>query len=609
MNALLSAEKPSLLTRYDNLRRKQREVLTATVDTLSKVDGLPEEQLAQARDALFHADHPFLCVLVGAFNTGKSSVINALIGAPILSVGATPTTNRIAILRYGEALQTLSGGDSDTVFHPSPLLQRVSFVDTPGLDSVFKGHDEATRAFLHRADLVLLVMLATQAMSASSLSDMQRLRAYGKRLIVVINQIDLIEPSEREAVRAFVMEQGKLALGETPQVWLVSAKWASEATRSTPRDEEKWRASGFDQIEAYFERALDDAERVRQKLETPQHIMRNVMSAANAQIATQQDALAEYRRAAANVRGQIEASIREQEATVKAIATEIDMQFNEAIQRGQTAIRDVFRWNKAFALAFGGLGEMIGIARLFRRFGAQTHAQNAFAQHKVEEPLAQIPNLVDRLAPRLEGRDIRDVEDLVLYTKQELERLPNALQAKVIGTLSAPQSYDRNILKSARETLQAHLEQARTTEFKTIDNAVRNTIVALSVYVLIVLLIGIFLIVITTATGAQAGVWLLSALMVLALIIGGVSVMPLRGALMANAYARRMDAVRRAYQDALSKAAAEQLDYGRQLRQDAVAPFLRMVESQLTQAEALRAELAQREQALTALEAELGTLR
>jgi predicted GTPase len=488
-------------------------------------------------------------------------------------------------------------------------LQRVSFVDTPGLDSVFKGHDEATRAFLHRADLVLLVMLATQAMSASSLSDMQKLRAYGKRLIAVVNQIDLIEPSEREAVRAFVMEQGKLALGETPQVWLVSAKWASEAARSTPRDEAKWRVSGFDQIEAYFERVLDDAERVRQKLETPQHIMRNVMSAANAQLAAQQDALAEYRRSAANVRGQIEASVREQEATVKAIAAEIDAQFNEAIQRGQAAIRDVFRWSKAFSLAFGGLGEVIGVARLFRRLGAATHAQNAFAQHKVDAPLAQIPVITDRLAPRLEGRDIRDVEDLVLYTRQELERLPNALQAKVIGTLSAPQSYDRTILKTGRDALQRLLDEARTTEFKTIDNAVRNTIVALSVYVLIVLLIGGFLIVTAAATGAEAGVWLLSVLMVLALIIGGMSVMPLRGALMANAYARRMDAVRRAYQDALSKAAAEQIAYGQRLRQDAVAPFLRMVESQLAQADALRAELAQREQALTALEAELGTLR
>lgn len=468
MNALLSAERPSLLTRYDNLRRKQREILTATLDTLGKVDGLPEAQMAQARDALFHADHPYLCVLVGAFNTGKSSLINALIGVPVLSVGATPTTNRIAILRYGEALQTLSGGDYDTIFHPSPILQRVSFVDTPGLDSVFKGHDETTRAFLHRADLVLLVMLATQAMSASSLSDMQKLRAYGKRLIVIVNQIDLIEPSEREAVRAFVMEQGKLALGEAPQVWLTSAKWASEALRSVPRDEAQWQMSGFAQLEAYFEQALSDAERVRQKLETPQHIMRNVMSAANAQIAAQQDALAEYRRSAANVRAQIEAAMREQEATVNAIAAEIDAQFNAAIQRGQAAIHDIFRWSKAFSLAFGGLGEVIGLARLFRRFGAPTYAQSAFAQHKVEEPLAQIPAIADRLAPRLEGRDIRDVEDLVLYTKQELERLPNALQTKVIGTLSAPQSYDRSILKNARDALQNQLEQARTTDRKSV---------------------------------------------------------------------------------------------------------------------------------------------
>lgn len=607
MNAL--AEKPSLLTRYDNLRRKQREVLTATLDTLGKVDGLPEEQLAQARDALFHTDHPYLCVLVGAFNTGKSSLINALIGAPVLSVGATPTTNRIAILRYGEALQTLSGGDYDTLFYPSPLLQRLSFVDTPGLDSVFRGHAEVTRAFLHRADLVLLVMLATQAMSASSLSDIQKLRAYGKRLIVVVNQIDLIEPSEREAVRAFVIEQGKLTLGESPQVWLTSAKWASEATRSLPRDEDKWQASGFAQLEAYFEQALSDAERVRQKLETPQHIMRNVMSAANAQVAAQQSALAEYRRSAANVRGQIEASIREQEETARAIAAEIDAKFNEAIQRGQAAIRDVFRWSKAFSLAFSGLGEVVGIARFFRRFGAQTHAQNAFAQHKVDEPLAQIPAIADRLAPRLEGRDIRDVEDLVLHTKQELERLPSALQAKVIGTLSAPQSYDRTILKNVREKLQMQLDLARATEFKTIDNAVRNTIVALSVYVLAVLLIGGFLIAVAAATSAELGVWLLALLMVLALIIGGASAMPLRGAFMANAYARRMDAARRAYQDTLSKAVAEQIAYGRQLRQDAVAPFLRMVETQVAQADAIKAELAEREKALTALEAELSALR
>src|SRR5260221_12451080 len=64
----------------DALRRKEYDRLTALLDTLGKIDGLPDEQMEQARDALFHADHPFLIVLVGAFNTGKSSMINALIG-------------------------------------------------------------------------------------------------------------------------------------------------------------------------------------------------------------------------------------------------------------------------------------------------------------------------------------------------------------------------------------------------------------------------------------------------------------------------------------------------------------------------------------------------
>ena len=64
------------------------------------------------RDAMFHADHPFLIVLVGPFNSGKSSIINALLGEPdLLTIGPVPTTDKITILRWGEQTQRLSGGD------------------------------------------------------------------------------------------------------------------------------------------------------------------------------------------------------------------------------------------------------------------------------------------------------------------------------------------------------------------------------------------------------------------------------------------------------------------------------------------------------------------
>src|SRR5260221_14672589 len=117
----------------DVLRRKEYDRLRALLDTLGKIDGLPDEQMEQARDALFHADHPFLIVLVGAFNTGKSSMINALIGQPVLPIGATPTTHKIAIVRHGPSFERVEAGAVENVVRPAPLLGQTSLGETTAL--------------------------------------------------------------------------------------------------------------------------------------------------------------------------------------------------------------------------------------------------------------------------------------------------------------------------------------------------------------------------------------------------------------------------------------------------------------------------------------------
>lgn len=145
---------------------------------MPKIDGLGEERVSQMRDALFHANHPYLIVLMGPYNAGKSSIINALLGTTdLLPVGPTPTTDRITILRYGEQASRTRFGDVDTVFYPSPLLQKVSFVDTPGLRSIFREHEEIAALFRSNTPL-LLVMMATQAMTQHNLDlypDAQRI--------------------------------------------------------------------------------------------------------------------------------------------------------------------------------------------------------------------------------------------------------------------------------------------------------------------------------------------------------------------------------------------------------------------------------------------------
>ena len=159
---------------YEAIRRREYELITNLLEVIPRIDGLGEEQVTQMRDALFHADHPYMMVFVGPFSAGKSSLINALLGEhDLLSIGPTPTTDRISILRWGEEPSRNRSGEVDTVFYPSPLLQKVSFVDTPGLESVFQKHEDITRRFLHRSDTVLLVMLATQAMTARNVEYLQ----------------------------------------------------------------------------------------------------------------------------------------------------------------------------------------------------------------------------------------------------------------------------------------------------------------------------------------------------------------------------------------------------------------------------------------------------
>ncbi len=606
----LIADKPSLLTRYETLRRREFERLTSLLDTLGKIDGLPAEQLDQARDALFHADHPYLIVMVGAFNTGKSSIINALIGKPVLEVGATPTTTKIAILRYGPQSQRLQAGEVETIFSPVALLEQVSLVDTPGLDSVFRAHDEVTRRFLHRADLVLLVMLATQAMSASNVEYLQSLRAYGKRVIVVINQIDTLDPEEQRTLRDFIAERSKISLGFVPQIWMISAKLAMQAYEEhpdNPRDSKQWKASGFDQMERYIEEALGDTARVRQKLETPLQIARNVTTVASALVRDQQNALADYRRSAQNVKGQIDAAIREQQATVQQTVNEVDQTFAEAIRRGREAIRDVFQLSRALPLAMGGMTELLGLARLIRRFGARTQAQAAFEAHMVNEPLDQIPAIIDRLGPRLEGRDVKDVEDLVGYTRREIEQLPQGLRQKVIGKLEVPTTYDRSIMRNARDPLMEKLDEARTVEFKRIDQAVHNSLVVLGAYELLVL-IGAIMSAIALA-GSQNGSWALLLIAVIVLGLLGLALIPLRGLTMEQAYGRRLVGIKADLEKELERAAQQQIAFGTQMRNDAVAPFLRLVETQIGQVDQLKKELEAHQQGLIVLEKELNELR
>ncbi len=61
-----------------------------------------KEDLNALVQSITQLDDLFLLVVVGEFNSGKSAVINALLGQKLLKEGVTPTTSMINILRFGD---------------------------------------------------------------------------------------------------------------------------------------------------------------------------------------------------------------------------------------------------------------------------------------------------------------------------------------------------------------------------------------------------------------------------------------------------------------------------------------------------------------------------
>lgn len=601
----MSEEASRLMTAHDALRRRQAALISGLLEFLPRLDGLPPGAVDRLRDALLHADHPFLIVLVGPFGSGKSSIINALMGrGDLMPVGVTPTTDHISILRHGDEEETLvSDAGLASVFFPSPLLSKVSFVDTPGLESVFRNHEEITRNFLHRADVVFLVMPATQAMTADNLASLRQLKRYGTRVIILLNQVDLLDEQETRTVLEFVREESRAQLESEPEVWPLSARRGLEAWRGASLDEAAWRASGMQRIVAYVDGRLGDAARLRQKLRTSAQITRNVLVEAEETLRASQQAIQRCEGIAANIEEQLLAQRRDQEAAIEGIVAEVSQFMAGAGATVHEAIRAMYGLGRTADLLRRGLLELIGLGGLTRRAG-QSYVERHFAARRALAPLDDLAGISARAGPRLEGQDIQDLNDLVAHARRELESLPPAIQNKLIGEPGLPQGYERRALEALPARLEAALQQANWPDTEALDRQLRNAGLYLVVYEILVLITAFFLSQVRQAEPEFLALLLAAPLF----IVIGPLLLPLRGRTIAAAQDERLLALRDQYCASLREASQQQLARSMQLRRDAVAPLLRLVTAQAQLHRAQRNRLQDAARELDAIEADLPSL-
>ncbi|MEZ4369035.1 MAG: dynamin family protein [Kofleriaceae bacterium] len=238
--------------------------------------------------AIAELDSPLLVTVMGEFSSGKSSFVNAFIGAEVAPTGILPTTSTINVVRFGAEpagrvhhrdgavralawdalfpyLRGLSDDDARTIDRveilvPLPQLERIHLVDTPGLNSIQPEHEATARAFIARADAVVWVFTAGQGGKASERAALEGIRAEGRRVLGVLNKADQLGADELAEVLAFV----RGTLGELVEVVVpVSARdalaWrraeAAGADATSDRPDGNWGAVATALEERFFAQA------------------------------------------------------------------------------------------------------------------------------------------------------------------------------------------------------------------------------------------------------------------------------------------------------------------------------------------------------------------
>ncbi len=292
----------------------QERLLLSELTAFLEVQGAPTEATAHSQRALAALDEAFLLVVVGEFNAGKSSFVNALLGAKVLPEGVTPTTDRIYVLVHGEKAGQIEATRDPFVSrltYPLPALEGVALVDTPGTNAIIRQHQQLTEDFLPRADLVLFLTSSDRPFTESERQFLELSAKWGRSVVMVVNKADLLETLEqKQQVHQFVEAGARGVLGVTPPVMLVSA-----------RAEQRGGDQGFKELRTLLTARLSETERTRLKLKSPLGTIEGLLNDQEERTKAAQGILAEDLRVLGNLEQQ-------QEHHREMMVSELDGQLN-----------------------------------------------------------------------------------------------------------------------------------------------------------------------------------------------------------------------------------------------------------------------------------------
>ncbi|CAN5872689.1 hypothetical protein BH11VER1_BH11VER1_32520 [soil metagenome] len=238
--------------------RSNLAVTLRTLSALAPEVGFDPEETLILENLASTLKTPFVFVVSGEVNVGKSTFLNALFGEEFSDTGVVPTTEKILFFKYGQTekrvpiTQTL-----EEVFVPVEFLKDFHVVDTPGTNSVEVEHQAITERFVPMADMMIFVFSSMNPWAASAWQFLDRVHHHWKKnVIFLLQQCDLRTPEEIEAILDYMKKLCRERFNREFPIYPVSAKKAFLA-RSSGLDRDRLLLdSGFANLEQHISASL-----------------------------------------------------------------------------------------------------------------------------------------------------------------------------------------------------------------------------------------------------------------------------------------------------------------------------------------------------------------
>lgn len=236
------------------------------------------------------AENRFHLAVLGQFKRGKSTLLNALIGEPLLPASVVPLTAVPTFIFHDSMLKiriihpkgidpeiftatqsdeltkvlfrfvTESGNPNNKLnvasaelYYPADLLRHgVVLIDTPGIGSTFRHNTEVTLNFLSQCDAAFFVMSADPPLTEVEVEFLKEVSRKVSHIFFILNKVDYLNSAERQSVLSFLKKVLKEQVGiEDPEpIFSISARLGLEARQTN--DLQLWQKSGMAALEKHL---------------------------------------------------------------------------------------------------------------------------------------------------------------------------------------------------------------------------------------------------------------------------------------------------------------------------------------------------------------------